>query len=233
MPGSRPVPKLLGLCVLILGLTALTASLAQAEVGASWSVGGAKVTEALLPQLQVHEIENKTASLLFTTKGGTKTAILCTAIEMVGMKLTTSGSVSSGKLKFTGCVTLLNGTISSNCAPRTAGAPKGTVETFNGTALIILHVGTPLLLLKAESGESLASMEMGELCSLGESVPVKGALTLKDCKNELQTELVSHLFEEGPLSSLTSLGQPTTLDGSVIAELSGAHKGLKWKGLPA
>jgi hypothetical protein len=238
----KSIPKTLGLCLLALGLMAIASSVAQAETGAKWSTVNGKfelkeVTEALLPSIQVKEIENATASLLFTTKGGTKVDILCTTLEMIGMKLLSKGSVSSGRLKSKGCVMKLNGTVSKACEVHTEGEPIGTILSTKGTALIVLHLETeggsvvPLVLLKADVGEVMTHIEFGELCAIGEAIDVTGALAFRDCKNSLGTELVEHLFEEDPAtSSLKVLGVPAKGDGSFLVLLSGEHKGMQWAG---
>ncbi len=241
---SRFSLKALGLCALVLGLMAFTTSAAQAEPGATWTIIKASGlllpipngVEDLLPQAQ-STLENSTGSLLFTTKGGTKVEILCTAVELVeGGKLIAEGGLSLGRARFTGCITKLNSVLSKNCEPHT-GASKGVIETLKATGLLVLHElkpsGVKDLLLKLSPDLLLhfANIELSELCAIGEKVPVEGHLYLKDCLNDLSTHLVEHLFEEGPLTSLTALGQPATIDGSILVRLVGAHLGLKWAGL--
>jgi hypothetical protein len=238
MNQSISLHKTLALCALVLGLMGTMATVAHAEEGASWSLLEKSLPGAtdLLPELQIKEIENNTASLLFNSKGGTKVEHLCTEAELVGIKLLANGSTTNGKIRFKKCITKLNGVISKNCEPHSEGAPSGVVETTAASALIVLHLTTPegsvvpILLMKPAEGETMATMIMGELCSIGELLTVKGELRLKDCANTLPTEQVAHLFEEGPLNKLTTLGQLTTMDGSMTIELSGVHKGLKWAG---
>jgi hypothetical protein len=224
--------KAMGLCLMMaLGLLAFAGS-AQATVGSKWMVNGADITtNVLLPQVQITEIENKTASLLFTTGGGTKVEILCTNAELINVKLKAEGSLTEGSVKFSGCLTKLNGSTSGPCKPFT-GAESGVVKTEKGLGLIILHEGAGLTLIKPETGTLLATIELGEECSIGESVPVAGELVLKDAA--FTTEAAEHLIAEGPLTSLTALGQPATIDGSAWVKLVGTgHEGLKWSGLPA
>jgi len=140
MVRSRLGLKVLGLCALALGLMAFVASAAQATTGAHWNVINAKGelikvpgTNDLLPLLEIKEIENSTAQLLFTTKSGTKVGILCTAAHFDGGGLMqANGGISLGQVEFTGCVTLLNGTISSACKPKTTGKALGTLLTASG-----------------------------------------------------------------------------------------------------
>src|SRR4051794_28891164 len=101
MVRSRLGLKVLGLCALALGLMAFAASAAQAEVNARWKVAGVDVTGATEFQTEIKEIESKTASLLFTTKGGTKVTILCTDAKFDGGgKLIKEGGVSLGRVEF-------------------------------------------------------------------------------------------------------------------------------------
>ena len=234
--------KVLGLCAMVLGLMAFVASAAQAEAGANWKVNGTNISSSLLPSFQVASLENKTASLLFTTAGGTKVEILCTAAKVLDglttndAKLGVEGKVDLGKAHFTGCLTKLNGVTSPPCQPH-SGASKELVLTEAASGLIRLHpaLGQPVVELKPDKeGGNFVNIELGEECAIGEKVPVAGVLFLKDCKNEGKVELVEHLIEElKELTKLTALGQPATLDGSALIKLTGAaHVGLKFSGIP-
>jgi hypothetical protein len=214
---------LVGMLTLVLGLTAFAPPMASA----GWKLVNAKgelkeITEALLPSLQVKEIENADAAMKWTTKGGTAVDHLCKEAELIGAKMQVGGTSSSAKIRFKQCVTLLNGTVSKSCEPH-VGASKGIIETNAGRVTI----KEGLLSFSSESG-SFATMEMGELCAIGEVIPVNGTLFLKDCQGSFTTELVAHLFEEDKSSSITVLGIPASMAGSVLIELSGEHKGLKW-----
>jgi hypothetical protein len=215
---------------------AFATSAANAEKGAKWNYIDAKgvlqeFTSGLTPEVQLKEIENEKATLHFKTAGGTEVDISCKKGTLVGAKLVPEGALSKGKVKFTGCFTELNKKASPPCEPKT-GATKGEVITLDGLGLIILHNGTPLLLIKPETGTALAHIELGEECSIGTEVLVIGELVLKDCNGLFTKEEVEHLVIEGPLTSLTALGQPATIVGSAWAKLVGAHEGLKWAGLP-
>jgi hypothetical protein len=237
---SRLGLKALVLSGLLLGLMAFASS-AQAEVGANWRVNGTNVNSTLLPELAV-ELENKTASLLFVTKGGTHVEILCTAAGFAGGggKLTTNGTITLGDVLFTGCVVLLNKVAAPKCHPHSPAKPELSQEilTENGEGLIILHSGTvkDAVLIKPDNVTGLfVNIALGETCAIGESVDVKGELFLEDCLGEASflEEKVTHLVREGPLFGLTALGQPAKIIGSANITLAGAHKGLKWSGKPA
>ena len=74
---------------------------------------------------------------------------------------------------------------------------------------------------------------LGEFCAIGEELLERGVLVLKDCGNSFSVEQISHLFVEGPLSTLTINNAPSILDGSFILALAGPHLGLTWSGVPA
>ena len=229
--------KALGLSAMLFGLMAFSASGAQA---AQWMLSGNNVSSALLPAITITEIENKSASLL-TEIGGAKVTFLCTAAELTGAKLEAAGKLTEGgKVKFTGCVTLLNGSPSAVCTPKTAGQPAGTILSNEGKGQLVLHVTETANegLTRIEpvtAGGNFAVMEFGEECSLPELVPVKGVLYIKDCKGEGEVELVEHLIEQGPLTHLFVISDTpehaANIDGSAFAALAGAHAGMKFSGL--
>jgi hypothetical protein len=239
--------KALGLCALVLGLTAFASSVAQAEPGASW--GYKKTEKGTLEKFSTSleaglalEIENKTASLLFTTGGGTKVEILCTGAEFdEGGTLSADGSILLGRVKFTGCITKLNGTTSAPCKPKSASG-DGTILSEKDDGLIVLHNGQPVVLILRNAEDDpkkegiLTTIELGEECSIGTKVPVTGDLVLWDCKGSTSfvTHAVSHLIEEFPsLHLLIALGKPALLDGSANVKLTEKHVGYWWAGLGA
>lgn len=258
---SRLRLKALGLCAMALGLMALSAGAAQAEVGANWMLNGANVTSTLLPEVQIGEIENKTASLL-TKISGASVSFLCTGAQLIGAKLELEGKVTSGgKVKFTGCSTLLNGSLSGPCKPKGGGEPLGTVLTNAGKGLLVLHkfkevVGGKEVELTEQltriepvtPGGAFATIEFDPEaeCSLPEKVPVFGVLYLKDCKNEGKVELASHLIEQGLLTHMYAISDTAehaaNIDGSATVVLGLAHEKFKdvegkellstWSGLP-
>ncbi len=239
---SRLGLKLLALGGLVLGLMAFAAS-AHAEIGAKWRVNGSDVG-SLEPKLLIKELENKSASLAFTTKGGTKVLILCTAAEFdEGGKLIGNGTISLGKVKFTGCKVLLNEVAAANCEAHSPGQPNGTILSEKSEGLIVLDTTTgvtnDLVKIKPDSGLVFAVIELGAKCSVAESVNVEvkavgEGLWIRDCKGNTSflTEAASHLIEEA-LEGLKALGVAAKIIGSAIVELEGGHNGFKWSGFPA
>jgi hypothetical protein len=253
MARSRVGLKGLGLCALVLGLMTFSVSAAQAEVGAHWNIIKAtgelvqvNETNKLFALLEIKEVENNTITLSFTTKAGTKVAILCTSMKFdEGGLLQANGGISLGRLLFRGCFTSLNGVAAGGCQTHSTGKPKGEILTEKAKGLIVLD--------KLESGEVddfikivpdeglvFAKVEMGEECSIGETIKMEAkaageGLWLKDGGPEpnksFLEEKVEHLIE-GSLTGLIALGQPTTVVGSALLRLVNEHIGLKWGGTP-
>jgi uncharacterized spore protein YtfJ len=195
-----------------------------------WKVKGVGVTAALAPSVGVSEIESKTATLLFTTKAGTKVEILCTTLQPINVKLEPEGFVNfESQLKFTGCLTKLNGALSKPCEPISEGKEPGVIKSKLLKGVLVEHEKASIVRFEPTTGETLANMEVGEECAIGEIISVLGKMTLKD--SAIATEAVTHLASQGALTSMTALGQPVTIDGSILFKLSGVHLGLEWSGI--
>jgi hypothetical protein len=244
MVRSRLGLKALVLSGLVLGLMAFAWSgVAQAEPTAHWGYINPTTLKLeffskTLEAKPLIELENKTASLLYTSGGGTKVSHLCTEAEFDEKgELTAEGSILLGRIKFKGCVTFLNGVLSKPCEPHT-GAEKGVILTQKGTGLIKLHeltggVKDQTVLLKPDEGELLTTIETGEECSIGESVPVTGELVIWDSAGNasFKEHKVAHLIEEFPgLHLLKALGQSATISGTANVKLGGEHANFKWAG---
>src|SRR6476469_2597029 len=233
---------LLGLCAVVLGMMAFGMT-AHGEEGAQWLVldeDGTALDTATLPAGLQWTVEKNDVSLL-TTLFKVALKVLCTASSPMGAGLVAEGKLKLGfKAKFTGCQTFLNGsaTPSASCVPHSSGAPAGTIETTPLNGLIVLPTGkVKLVLVEPEMGETMATLLMSELCPLGESIPIKGKLYLKDSENMLEAHEVVHLVEQGPLTDLWVLSKTAehvvTLDGSAEVFLTGLHLDRPWGGMPA
>ena len=231
MHQSRFGRKALGLCALVLGLMAFTASAAQAEVGSKWMVNGVDLNPHVLKvEVGVKELENKTGSLL-STLVGLATKLLCTGETMTGAVLLLEGHLSGGVIDYTGCETFLSGVLTAACTPT-----GGLIKTKKLLGLILLVLGPEgletLVDIKPEEGTEFAVIESSEKCAVGQKIVIKGEVDLKDCKKEWGKEKSTHLLEESPaVSKLTANNKPASLDGSKIVELTGAHKGLTFSAL--
>jgi hypothetical protein len=221
--------RLLSLCALALGVMAFSASAAQA-VEPDWTINTKSVNATgLEASVGVTEIEKKTAVLLVKV-GTLHVEFLCEVAKLIGAKTQKVGKLSKGKVEFTGCVTLLELKVSPPCAPI-----GNKIVSKEATAELVLHEGKTVTKIvpseKIGTEGWFATLNFGEECSIGEEVQVTGELTLKDCKDEAEKEVVSHLLEQGPLTSLKALNNPAVLVGSAIVALEGTgHKGLAWKG---
>jgi hypothetical protein len=243
---SRSRFGLLALCAVVFGVMAFGAAGAQAEPLANWLIlmaNGEVLTGAQL-NATVNAETDKTGILL-TKILGIKTEITCPTFEIIGGKLIKEGTISAGKLKFSGCTTRLNGVTNANCVPHSAGAGAGVVETDTATGLIKLHELKPsgvkdetVLFLSTREDMRFALLEMSELCPIGEKVPIIGGeFSIKDCEGLFLKHLVKHLVEEfAPLTTIWAISKTeehiATIDGSAWAFLTGEHKGLAFAGDP-
>jgi hypothetical protein len=225
--------KVLSLCAMALSLMAFSAGAAQAETGANWMLNGSNVTSGLLPGVDLFSFP-----LLRTQIAGAGVEYECSGAKLLGTKLETAGKLTSGgKAKATGCVTYLNGSLSTICVPRSAGLANGEIETLALKGLMELSAGEPVAKISPKEGETYVVIRHGEECSLPEQVPVKGKLVIEDIFNQGDVELTSHTIgEESFLSQMyvisNTFEHAATLSGLTSASLSGAHSGLKWSGLP-
>jgi hypothetical protein len=231
----------IGLCLMAaVALMAFAAS-AQAEAGAKWLIEKADHTvvtagPTLEPEVGVKEVENKTVTLLSKVLGSLF-HILCTGVTFESAVLKAEGS-SLGKIRFSGCVEIIGGTIQAACEPHT-GTEKGIILTKLLKDLIVLHEGAEGYdRLEPEEGTTFVTVESSAECSVGEKVPVIGKFTFKDCKLEGRVLKVDHLAEEfAPLTELWVISKTAEhvahIDGSVILALTGTHAGLLWAGDPA
>jgi len=241
---------LLGLCAAVFGVMAFGASAAQATEGAHWgilnSTGTVKTDAGSLPAIIELEAETTAPPILHSKIAGIAVLFECTTATTVNAKLIGNGSigesvgnVKGSKIKFSGCITKLNGATSAPCKPNAGGTQSGVIITQPGHGLAVLHTlegGTKdeLTQILPDTGETFAFIETSEECAIGAKVAVIGKAFLKDCKNEFLKHLVKHLVEIGPLTELWTISKTAehvaTILGSSFAFLGGAHVGLAWGG---
>ena len=226
-------------CILVVGPMALSAGEAQAEATSHWNVAGKSVTGSESFQTEIKESEGSGA-LLFTTIGGTKVEISCSSAQInEGGALIKEGGISLGRILFTGCITLLNGTLSSSCKPKTTGKALGEILTEKFKGLIVLDevfgVKEDYVKITPDEGKLFAKIDVGLECSIGETVKVEAksageGFWVKDHEGNtgFTAATINHLIEES-LHGLIALGQPATIDGSAIIGLS---SGISWSGTP-
>jgi hypothetical protein len=245
---TRTKLGLLGLCAMVLGLMAISATAAQAEVGAEWLFAEKAPNSGLIKWLEAELGLEKDDQpyVLHSEILKIKVLFLCTTIQAEKAVLKANGSIGNGaRVKFSGCTTDLNGTTTASCEPNAGGTEKGVVKTNEGHALLVLHdLGNGTIddwvKVLPDSGETFATIEMSAACPIGTKVPVLGTLALKDCEGLALTHLVKHLVEptstEGTLlTELWTISKTTehkaSLLGTAWAFLVGEnHVGLKFSG---
>lgn len=236
----------LGACILALAFIVRGTSMANAETGAGWMLGGKSVGLSLVPTVKVQQLEvppggsHPEASLTVAVAKTISVQITCKNLETLNFTLQAEGG-GSGKLQFTECGVLViwNGKLFQTCSVSTNGK-IGTISTEMLKALIVLHeveggAKEPLVRVEPSAvGKPFTIVEIDEECSLlgGES-QISGVFYLQDAGEQFGTEQVSHLFKEGPLTNVIFNAAPTKLAGSAVLSMTGSHVGLKWSGLPA
>ena len=228
---------LLGLCAVVFGVMAMSATSAQAAL--SWLVlNSAKTTETELKAELAGESDGDVS--LTTKEVSIKFTVTCSGFELVGVNLEAGGTLTNGgKVKFTGCEAYETAPLTGalGCHVHSAGQTSGNVLTAEGKGTLALHTltggGTEVLTkLEPKTGTTFATF-LTEKCVVPETNPVNGVLYLKDCEKKALTHEVKHLVEQGPLTSLfvgsdTAEHLETSLSGSGWVKLGGAHAGLKF-----
>ena len=244
--------KVLGLSALVMGVMAIgTAGVAQAEVGACWGYltgGELKCFDNTLEAKPLLAIENNTATLLISN---VNLEVLCTTADLVGTgtggRLAANGTILLGKVQFGGCVSLSKTptlTKLNSCTPNDPVAGLGKIVTENGSGLIVLHNGEPVVLLTAHT-LTLAKIFLGEECSVAEELIVGGDLTLQDApgtrlnhegvsktltsKQWAELHAPSHLIQEHSTLHGMHVGVNTALiHGTAVVTLEAPHNLLNW-----
>jgi hypothetical protein len=235
--------KQISLFALTLGLIAISATVAQAETGAYWEVGGTKIEGAstLLPKFNMTQNPKTSHTIILFSLSASKVELDCIGVKFVNGLLEKLGR-ATGKLHFENCVTRVGGT-GFPCKPHSPGAALGLIETNALVGLLKLHseglVKEDLLELSPqEKGAAFLTFVLGPegeeecLFLLGKN-QIKGTFFLKDSSKELAINKPTHLLEEQrALSKLFVLNTlPVTIDGSFSTFLvDKPDGGLEWSG---
>jgi len=224
--------------MLVVGLMGLGAGSAQ---GSQWMVKGANLKEGVLPEVKIKILHKQ---WIFRVVG-IDVKVLCTVSILIGAHLKIFLPTASflGKLKDTGCTITLTtkkeleegkgGKVSAACEPTHLGE-KGVIETKEFEGPLTLVSGEGALVLAPKSGETLAVIETGEECAIGEEIPIIGKFALKDSGGlkGLETEAKVHTFEEGPGTELWAISKTAehaaAIQGKSELELA---SGEVWSGL--
>jgi len=203
-------------------------------------------TAEQLPAALGSELEGEDGTLLFHFMNLTL-GLLCTSSTLSEIKLSAGAKLAEGGIaSFSGCIVKDEETKTTlPCTVNSIGAAAGTITSkklkgqlqSNGEILI---ESTTVVEEGEKSVGVLAELEIkGEECAfISSKLLIKGALWLKDGKNEIKTRLVEHLFEEATAHGHTMwIGEDsaehleTNLDGSALVALEGTHAGLKWSAM--
>lgn len=218
---------LLGLCAMILGVMAVSASSAQAALF-EWVQLTGGVEELLGTSVVVRTEPDSKDLTLLTKLLKRKIAITCSNLELVGVSAEPGGKLTTGgKVKFEGCEAYGKGALEEalGCNVHSEGQPAGTVESAGGKGELKLHEPNIIVThLAPEEGETFATF-LTEECILPETNPVHGLLVVKDCEGKAEVHELKHLLEELPALTTLWLGSDTaehletSLDGSIWVSL--------------
>ena len=235
--------KALGLSVLVTGVMAIgSAGVAQAETGACWGYINSALNlkcfgEAGLEAGVKFTFLNNTGTLLIANLNF---EVLCTGGELIeGGTLTSSGSITLGKIKLSGCIGLSKTptlTKLSVCTSKVSVGGTGTIISLKVTGLIRLHEGVPTVLIRPDEGDTLVHIHLSEECSIGEELLVKGALVLGDVggKAGFEEHKLTHEAKEFEKLQLMTVGaNKATIDGEAVLSLTSPHNALNWAGKAA
>jgi hypothetical protein len=214
MSKSKTRLGLIGLCVTAaMAMMAFAASGAQA---AAWMVGGSTLNSGSLSVEVVATLEEE--ATLLSQAAGSSIAISCATLKAEEVVLL-GGGVAHGKLVFTKCKTALKGSPAAACNPKEPIVAKGLL-------LVVKHNGATYVLAEPESGKPFTTLTLGteEECAIGEEFAVTGQLWIVDCEGDPETELLTHLIQEGEEAAAALGGlffgvNKATIDGSAIVEV--------------
>jgi hypothetical protein len=233
---------LLGLCAAVLGVVVFSVAGAHSEVGAKWLYANSFGAPVAFLDASAG-LEAQSDWVLHTEIAKTKILFECKKIAAVNAVLKTEGRVGEGaKLKYSECVTKINGSTSSGCQPNAGGKESGVIVSNPLHGLVILvelggGVKDDAIKVLPDSGETFATLEFGSECVLGTKIPIIGIGLIQDSENLLLTGLVKHLLSFSPTSQLwvisKTIEHSATLLGGAWVFLTGEHAGLKLSADPA
>jgi hypothetical protein len=241
---TRTKLGLLGLCAVVIGMMAMSASAAQGAT-LSWLILDSKKGVATELKADVTARENSAHVTLHEEIGGVAGAVTCNYLSLEETELELGGKLTEGgKVIFTGCGVYKKAPLSEPfpCTVKSPGVAVGRIETGELKGELVLHDlsgGGKQVLAKIQSKAGLEGTIVtlrfeGAGCPLPESITVHGTLYLKDFHNQATVHKLDHLVEQGPLTSLYlgthSANQlaVTKILGNALVYLFGFHIGLEW-----
>ena len=197
----------------------------------TWHLSGKEVTSALKPLLAVNELEGEDATMS-TTIGGTKVEVLHRRAAFRHQTRTSGALTTGSQIKFSGCLTKLNGVTSGVCEPSNEGIEPGAIASKSLKGALVEHEKGGIAHFEPTSGEALAVIETTAKCAIGEKISLLGKVTFKD--KSLATESESHLVSVGALTELWLISKTeehkVVTSGSAVVRLASTHAGLPWSG---
>jgi len=233
-----PTLRPLVLCAMVIGVMAFGVTAAH---GSEWllaKLNGGKIESiGFLPApIQVTpEVLVVSHSKLF----GLDWLVECSAVSIVDGALQAAGAlgrlpgvISGIRAIMKGCKTRISGVTSKACEPNAGGKEPGVIKSNLGHGEI---VSENIVRLSPDTGETYATIEMGEECSIGEKIPVLGSLFVKDADNGFLQYKFEHRIEVDPIKSLLYSISKTeehrlSILGVIRVFLEGTHKGLDFSG---
>jgi hypothetical protein len=238
---TRTKLGLLGLCAVVVGMMAMSASAAQGAT-LSWLVlNASKTTATNLKAELAGEVDSPTL-ILHLRVSVFRILIICTGFSLKNTFIEPVEKLNEGgKVVFTGCKVFDEKEKEFKCTVKTAGAAPGTIETSEGKGLLELVEGQVLTKIEPKGGPtgSLATIRLeGAECVLPETNQVHGTLYLKDALGQATTHKVKHLVEAEPVNTKLYVGghsaeqlEVTKILISIWIFLASAHAGLEWSGM--
>jgi hypothetical protein len=204
-----------GLCLIIVGLLAFTAS-AQAE-GNFWIEG--ELLSALEPQVDLESEEDTAFTLKVPAQGIT---LLCPKFKLDTGSLLLAGKWS-GTMLFEACKVTTTEELELLCIVDKAEAGI--------TTNLVLHSSKLYDLVSSSSGPIATLKFSGAECKLPKELKLSASFVLEDIGG-FEKEAATHLLQfasESLFKALTEKNE-VTLTGSMQLKLAGVHAGQTWKG---
>jgi hypothetical protein len=227
--------RALGLCLTAaLGLVALSAVAAQAEVGSRWMVGGPNIETGKVGTKKVLGSIDGTnfPKLLSTLPGGAAIGVECRVFEVENGSLLENEGKTKGTLRFSNCFVYVNNVLEPKCM-----VAEPIIAKVKGLIVLRAGSGAEGFVLFSPQGTNFTEIEFlpvaGQICTLPEElIAITGSAVARDCNNAFRTEALTHLIEQ-----ITTTGDQlkfglnnASLDGSVNLRLESDEL---WSGLPA
>jgi hypothetical protein len=205
---------------------------AQAESTPEWKL--APPGEAIGPELPVQVVAKAETALTLTTKIiGSKVEVACEKASL-SEALLEAGSKGKGQSPLRRLQNHRQRCRAGQLRTE-SGRRKGAIATVEVKSQLSLHEGETLVRLEPMVGETFATSESTESCAIGEKIPIKGILYVKETGGKFRVNEATHVVEEGTLTTLFVISNTAehkaTVAGKVSLTLTGEHFGSQWSGL--